>query len=94
MKNVQIENYEEFYTISKDGEIFSIRSNKLLKSRVDSKSDRSYVNLRKNKIRRKYYIDDLIAGHFKKQPRTDKTDGNVFGLKTVLQRKLSGWNSN
>lgn len=59
-----IKDYEGLYKINKDGEVFSTRSNKILKTYFDSAIDQFYIYLRKNKKRKKFYIYDLVVDNF------------------------------
>lgn len=85
---INIPGFEDIYRINGEGDVFSVKRNKILSPRVDS-GGYHYVTLCKNGKRKNYMVHKLIQKTFlKKEGHIDhinniKTDNRLSNLRVV-----------
>lgn len=90
--NIGIEEYKEKYKITKDGNVWSCKANRFLKSCINSGNNYLYVKLQKQK----YYIHRLVAQTFIENPNNcysvdhidnDITNNHVHNLRWATRQQ-------
>jgi len=88
MKTVSIKGYEGIYTITENGDVFSLRDNIYLKAHI-TKWGYKRIGLMRDKVKKQYLISRLVAENYIPNPKKlevvnhidcDKTNNNVSNL--------------
>lgn len=81
MRGKWIPNYEGWYSVTKDGRVYTQRGRRYLKARLNPKTGYHHVTLMVSKVAKQYYVHRLVAitllPNPKNLPYVNHKDGNT-----------------